>query len=139
MSNEHENMHSSINIAIVSGIVDSLPKINTSSNNSQYAVWSISVIKLIKARDSQETKRITSWFNLISYSQTIVDMCSKLRKGDKILAQGSLNVRTWNDQDTNQKKTKYEINVETLSVFNDKDSSFAPDTGYDSDTEAMPF
>ncbi len=132
--NENENMHSSINRTTLSGMVDSLPKINTSSNNSQYAVWSIAVTKLIKTRDTQETKRITSWFNLISYNQTIVDMCSKLRKGDKILIEGPLNVRTWNDQDTNQKKTKYEINVETMTLLSDIGSS-SFDSGSSSDSE----
>lgn len=144
--NEHENMHSSINTSMLSGIVDSLPKINTSSSNSQYAVWSISVVKLIKSRDSQETKRITSWFSLISYNQTVVDMCAKLNKGDKILVQGSLNVRTWQDQETEKKKTKYEINVETMTLLSGgslDSSSHSSDAdegshGY-SDNSAIPF
>lgn len=140
-NHDNENIPgASVNLVILSGTVDSMPKINTASNSSQYAVWSIAVSKLIKSRETDEMRQISSWYNLISYNQNIVDICSKLKKGDEILIQGSLNVRTWVDQDSNQKRTKYEINVEKIS----KSSSGSAGRGNSNSNEdmlsdAMPF
>ena len=141
MSNDSDNVSgSSVNLVILSGTVDSMPKINTASNNSQYAVWSIAVSKLIKSRETDEMRQISSWYNLISYNQNIVDICSKLKKGDEILIQGALNVRTWVDQDSNQKRTKYEINVEKISkisgMIHNKGHASSNDDGL---SDAMPF
>lgn len=131
---------SDINLCILSGTLDAMPKIINTQNNTQGIALSLAVSRVIKDKLTQDLKDLTSWYNLVSYNDTVVNIGSKLKKGQKILAQGSLSVRSWMDQ-TGQKRIRYELNMEKLQAFptnSHSDSSAAFDLSSDVE-DGLPF
>lgn len=131
---------SDINLCILSGTLDVMPKIITTQNNTQGIALSLAVQRTIKDKLTQDFKEHTSWYNLVSYNEAVVQVGSKLKKGQKVLAQGSLSVRSWMDQ-TGQKRIRYELNMEKLQLLgggSSSDSSTAFDISNDVE-DGLPF
>jgi len=106
---------SDINVSIMSGALDSVPRIVTTKNDNQAVSFSLAVSRQVMVDDN--AKSMTSWYNIASYNSSVVETCSKLNKGDKLIIQGALTVRSWVDQATNQKKLRYEIVADRVSLI----------------------
>jgi len=108
-------MSSDVNVCIMSGFLDSDPKVSQTKNNSQAVSLSLASTRQITIEN--DSRVMTSWFNIAAYNQSVVELFSKMSKGQPVLVQGSLNVRSWMDQETNQKKLRYEIIADKVKII----------------------
>ena len=127
------------NLVVLSGTIDDQPKIINTQNGTQGVAISLSVAKTIKDRMTGDMKSINSWYKLVSYNQAVFSTASKLSKGQKILVQGPLNIRSWQDQ-SGQKRTIYEISMEKVTVIGGGGSiSSEADSNFDMQEDSVPF
>lgn len=109
------------NTIVLSGTLDSEPQIKAIKGDSKTVSFSLAVNKMITT-DEGQTRQITSWFNIASYNNSVVDACTKLKKGDQVILSGTLNVRSWKD-DSDKKRTKYEIVTDKLKSIQDSQNT----------------
>lgn len=121
---EHsENLAVDTNIAIISGVLDDAPRIMHTKNNDRAISFNIAVLRTVQSAEGVKT--YNSWFNIASFNESVVTKVENLAKGSKVLVQGAINVRTWVDQANGQKRTRYEIITDQVTVLNTQESEGA--------------
>lgn len=122
---------SDINVCIMSGALDSMPRVNKTKNDNSAVSFSMAVNRQINTADG--LTNMTSWYNVGSFNQGVVEMCGKLNKGDRVIVQGALTVRTWMDQASGQKKLRYEISADRVTVVGASDTNLEARNAIESD------
>ena len=78
-----------------------------SSSTTSIANFTLAVDRKFK---SQSGERETDFINFVAFGKTAENICKYFSKGSKILIEGRLQVRNWEDKDGNR-RTSYEIVV----------------------------
>jgi len=73
---------------------------------------------------SGEQKEITDWHNVVGWGKT-ADIFEQLnvRKGTSLFVEGSVSYRSWDDQNTGQKRYITEINIDVFQLLSKADST----------------
>lgn len=112
---EGKSTGADLNIVIISGTLDSDPKVNFTKNDNKAVSFSLAVGRAVNT--DQGVKTYTSWFNIASFNSAVIETVEKLNKGDRVALQGPLNVRSWVDSASGQKRLRYEIMAERVNVI----------------------
>ena len=89
---------STINKVIVLGNVGKDPDIRTFQDGSKVANFSMATSDVWTDRKTGERKEKTEWHKITVINEKIVDVIAKyVRKGSKILIEGQLHTRKWDD------------------------------------------
>lgn len=78
-----------------------------------------------------EHKRV-DWFDTVCFGKTAELMGNSLHKGSKVLVEGELNIDSWSDKTTGQKKYRTKIianHIEFLDTKKDTTDKFAEQFG----------
>ena len=97
-----------------------------SSSTTSIANFTLAVDRKFK---SQSGERETDFINFVAFGKTAENICKYFSKGSKILIEGRLQVRNWEDKDGN-KRTSYEIVVTEFDFVesrSDKPISYTED------------
>ena len=62
----------------------------------------------------------TEWHNLVAWAKNADLVQNYLRKGSLVYIEGSLQTRSWDDQNTGQKRYKTEVNVQRIQFLEKK-------------------
>lgn len=91
-----------------------------------------------------ETREDTEWFRVIAWNK-LAEICAQyLSKGSKVYIEGRLQTRSWDDQQTGQKRYSTEVVANDMIMLDTKrDGAPAnfddvPDVGYGHDSEPEP-
>lgn len=132
---------SEINKAIVEGRVGQDPYIG---ENSSRASFSIANNQSYKNRDGEKVER-TFWINCVAFSHTATFIEKWIKKGDKVVVEGKISSRSFEDKEGVKKHTT-EIIIDNISKQNWEKSnnnagnSDVPNKDVSSDqTDDLPF
>lgn len=106
-------MRSDINLYIVSGTLDAEPKVSYTKNDNKIVSINLAVASVINSDEGQKT--ITSWRKVVCFNSNVSVIAEKLQKGDQVLVQGPISVRTWVDNASGQKRSSYEVVASSIT------------------------
>ena len=116
----------------------------TSTTNTQVSLFTLAVNRRYV---EQGKERETDFFNLTSFGKTAEFIGKYFKKGQQVLVEGRIQNRTWDDQQTGQKRYATDFIVEQCyfadSNKNTKDETAQPTLEDDfitvDETEELPF
>ena len=137
-----------LNKVMLIGNIGKDPEIRMTATGRKKVSFSLATSR--RYRDaSGEQKEITDWHNVVGWGKT-ADIFEQLniRKGTSLFVEGSISYRSWDDQNTGQKKYITEINLDVFQLLSKADSTspayvdrtytYATPTG-EADLNDLPF
>jgi|SRR5450756_205583 single-strand DNA-binding protein len=118
----------SVNKVILIGHLGADPEMSTTQQGTSLAKFRLATTETWKDRTSGERQERTEWHSVVAWDK-LAQICGEyLHKGKMVYVEGSLQTRSWDDQN-GQKRYKTEIkahNVLMLSPRTDAGSREAP-------------
>jgi single-strand DNA-binding protein len=97
-------MANDFNQVLITGRLGKDPEIRRLNNGDSVASFSVAVGESWKDKNSGERKEKTEWVNISVFNDNLVKIAeSYLKKGSRVLVQGKLKTRKWQDQSGNDK------------------------------------
>jgi single-strand DNA-binding protein len=109
-------MAGSINKVILIGNLGADPEIRALPSGQMVANLSVATSEVYNDREGQRQER-TEWHRVVAYAKTAELAERYLRKGSKVYVEGRIHYRSWDDQQTGQKKYATEIVVNQLTFL----------------------
>jgi single-strand DNA-binding protein len=109
-------MAGSVNKVILIGNLGADPEIRALPSGQMVANLSVATSEVYNDREGQRQER-TEWHRVVAYAKTAELAERYLRKGSKVYVEGRLHYRSWDDQQTGQKKYATEIVVNQLTFL----------------------
>jgi single-strand DNA-binding protein len=106
-----------LNKVMLIGNLGKDPEIRMTATGRKKVSFSLATSR--RYRDaSGEQKEITDWHNVVGWGKT-ADIFEQLniRKGTSLFVEGSISYRSWDDQNTGQKKYITEINLDVFQLL----------------------
>src|SRR5213078_3491264 len=96
------------NKVIVAGHLGADPEMRFTPNGSPVASFRIAVSRMVGRSDTGDRREETDWFNVVAWNK-LAEFCNQyLTKGQRVLVDGRLQTRSWEDQ-SGQKQYRTEI------------------------------
>lgn len=133
----------SVNKVILIGHLGADPEVSTTQQGTALAKFRIATTETWKDRTSGERQERTEWHSIVAWDK-LAQICGEyLHKGKMVYVEGSLQTRSWDDQN-GQKRYKTEIkanNVLMLSPRVDGGKDLVPATpaGTPDEEDDVPF
>ena len=89
-------MSQSVNKVILVGNLGKDAELRTTKDGQKMVKLSLATKDNWKDKDGTRKERV-EWHNVIIFSETIADIASTLKKGDKVYIEGQLQTRKWMD------------------------------------------
>ena len=112
-----------LNKVMLIGNIGKDPEIRMTATGRKKVSFSLATSR--RYRDAAgEQKEITDWHNVVGWGKT-ADIFEQLniRKGTSLFVEGSISYRSWDDQNTGQKKYITEINLDVFQLLSKADST----------------
>ena len=103
--------------AQVLGNVGGDPVYQVSSNGYAIAKFSIASTSRHKSGPNGTYVDHTSWHNAVVFDKLAELVRERVKKGDRLLIDGRLNVSSWDDKETAKKRFRTDIIVEDISLL----------------------
>jgi len=138
-------MTASINKVILMGNLGKDPETRTLESGAVMCRFSIATTETYKNRKSGERTSHTEWHNITLW-RGLAEMADKyLHKGDKVLIEGKIRTRSWEDKESGQTRYTTEILADQMQMMggnkktvNPNDENSANETPTDSFVEESP-
>ncbi len=112
-------MAGSLNKVILIGYLGRDPEIKSLENGVKMARFSIATKEIFKNKSGDKTEH-TEWHNIVLWRNLANIAELILKKGDQVLIEGRIRNRSWEDQETKQKRYSFEIMGDQLTLLNSK-------------------
>lgn len=110
-------MSGSVNRVILVGNLGSEPESKTTSSGQVVTTFSLATSETFNNREGERQER-TEWHRVQAWGK-LAELCERyLSKGKKVYVEGRIQTRSWDDQQTGQKRYSTEI-VANQMVFID--------------------
>lgn len=107
---------SSVNKVIIIGNLGADPEIRTTQSGQTVAQLSIATSDTFTDKQGNRQER-TEWHTVIAWAK-LAELCQRyLAKGRKVYVEGRLQTRSWEDQQTGQKRYKTEIRAREITFL----------------------
>lgn len=90
------------------GRIGNDPELKTSAQGKPYVKLSLATHAYRKGKEGGKPEEITHWHRVMVFGTQASTCATWLRKGSQVLVEGSIEVRTWND-DKGEKQTANSI------------------------------
>ncbi len=107
------------NKVILCGNVGKDPEVRTTPAGQTVATFSLATSRRWRDRDGNKEEQ-TEWHNIVVWGKTAEVADKYVRKGDKLLVEGRLQTRSWEDRTSGEKRYKTEIVCESLQMLGSK-------------------
>jgi single-strand DNA-binding protein len=111
------------NKAILGGRMAVEPELKTTPNGVQFTSFTVAVNRRYTGASKQE--RQTDFINIVAWRNTAEFVVRYFRKGSSICVVGSIQVRSWTDQN-GQKRYATEVVADEVNFVDSKSESAAP-------------
>ena len=109
-------MARSVNKAILVGNVGKDPEIKFLPSGQAVANLTLATSERFKDKSGEFQER-TEWHNLVAYQRTAEIIRDYVKKGSKLYVEGRIQTRSWDDQQSGQKRYRTEIIVNELVLL----------------------
>ena len=121
-------MAGSVNKVILIGRLGRDPELKYTPSGAPVAKFSLATDESFKDRTGEQQKR-TEWHTIIAWNK-LAEICGQyLAKGKQIYIEGSIRSRQWDDKQTGQKRTAYEIIAQRMQMLGSRADSERPAAG----------
>ena len=110
-------MGKSVNKVILIGTLGKDPELKYTPQGTAVTKFSMATNESFKDKQSGEWKERTDWHNIVCWQRTAEIAGEYLKKGRHVYLEGRMNTRSWEDQNTKQKKYMTEIVVNDLVLL----------------------
>lgn len=115
------------------------PEIRYTPQGNAVTQFTVASNRTWRTADGQ-THDDTEWFNVVAWNK-LAEICQQyLRKGSRVYIEGRLQTRSWDDQETGQKRYKTEVIASDMIMLDSRNSNNGEysdtDAAYDQDIEA---
>lgn len=76
-----------------------------------------------RQKQGEEWVDKTEWHNVVAFKRTAEIIRDYVKKGSKVMIEGKIQTRSWDDKDSGQKKYRTEIIVNDLTLLGDSQGS----------------
>ncbi len=111
-----------VNKVILVGNVGKDPEIRATQGGMSIASFALATTDRTKGQDGQWTDK-TEWHNLVAFQRTAEIVRDYVKKGSQIYVEGKIQTRSWDDNESGQKKYKTEILVNDLQLLGGRGES----------------
>jgi single-strand DNA-binding protein len=112
-----------LNKAMLLGRMTQDPQVRSTANGQNVASFGVATNRRWKDRNTNEMKEEVQFHNIVAWGK-LGDICSQyMHKGMKILIEGRIQNRSWDDQQTGQKKYRTEIVADNIIMLDSKGGS----------------
>jgi single-strand DNA-binding protein len=123
-----------MNKVMVIGFVERDPEVGRTAHGQAVASFSVSTQRRWTT-NAGEARESTEWFNVIAWGRLAETMGQRLRKGQRIYAQGHLQTRSWQDAE-GQRHVRTEVVAEKVIPMDGRNA--IAERNLQSDSEEMP-
>lgn len=103
-------MAGSINKVILVGNVGNDPEVKTMQSGDRVANFTVATSESWKDKATGERKERTEWHRVVCFNQNLVSVIENyVKKGSKLYIEGQNETRSWEDNQTGQKKYVTEV------------------------------
>lgn len=131
-----------INKVIIVGNLGRDPEMRYTGNGSPVTSFSVAVTRRWKSAEG-EAREDTEWFNVVCWSKLAEIANQYLAKGRQVYIEGRMQTRSWDDQQSGEKKYKTELIANEMQMLGQRgegsDSQPAAAAPENLDFENMPF
>ncbi len=118
-----------LNKVMLLGRMTQDPQSRSTASGQNVASFSIATNRRWKDRNNGEMKEEVQFHNIVAWGK-LGDICSQyMRKGTRILVEGRIQNRSWDDPQTGQKKYRTEIVAENIIMLDSKSGAGSPEGG----------
>jgi single-strand DNA-binding protein len=115
-------MAKSVNKVILLGNVGKDPDVHVTPTGTVVSTFSLATSDRIKDQ-SGNWRDQSEWHNLVAFKRTAEIVRDYVKKGSKVYVEGKLQTRSWNDEETKQKKYRTEVVVLDLGLLSSANGS----------------
>jgi len=109
-------MAKSVNKATLIGNVGKDPEVKFLPSGSAVANFTLATSERFKDKGGEFQER-TEWHNLVAYQRLAEIVRDYVKKGSKVYVEGRIQTRSWDDQQSGQKRYRTEIVVNDLVLL----------------------
>ena len=109
-------MAKSLNKATLIGNVGKDPEVKFLPSGSAVANFTLATSERFKDKSGEFQER-TEWHNLVAYQRLAEIIRDYVKKGSKLYVEGRIQTRSWDDQQSGQKRYRTEIVVNDLVLL----------------------
>ncbi len=114
-------MAKGMNKVFLLGHAGKAPEIRATQNGVTVANFSLATAD--RQKQGEEWVDKTEWHNIVAFKRTAEVIRDYVKKGSKVMIEGKIQTRSWDDKDSGQKKYRTEIIVNDLTLFGDSQGS----------------
>ncbi len=115
-------MAGSVNKVILIGRLGRDPELKYTPSGASVAKFSLATDEAFKDRAGEQQKH-TEWHNIVAWGK-LAEICGEyLTKGKQVYIEGSIRSRQWDDKQTGNKRTAYEIVAQKMTMLGSKAES----------------
>lgn len=104
------------NKIIIAGNLTRDPEMRTTPSGAQVCRISLAVNRSYRGSDGNQVEQ-TSFFDCSAWGKVAEIFAQYLHKGDPLLVSGRMDQRSWEDQQTHQKRYAFEVSVEDFNFL----------------------
>jgi single-strand DNA-binding protein len=108
-----------MNIVIIMGNLGKDPEMRYTTSGAAVANFSVAINENY-TNEAGEKQEKTTWINCVAWKKTAENCSQYLHKGSKVLVQGRIQVRSWDDKDTGKKRYSTEVVAERVTFLDGK-------------------
>ncbi|MQA00832.1 MAG: single-stranded DNA-binding protein [Dehalococcoidia bacterium] len=139
-----------LNKCMIIGNLGADPEMRYTANGNAVTTFSVATSRRFTDA-SGERREETEWFRVVTWSRLAETCAQYLAKGRQVYVEGRMQTRSWDDQQTGQKRYMTELVAEEVKFLGSREDrggggggfspSFAagPDTEGDIDPDDLPF
>lgn len=105
-----------LNKAIIIGNVTQDPEVRTTPSGDKVANFSVATNLIWKDRSTGEKQQKTEFHNVVAWRRLAEISEQYLNKGGLVMIEGRIETRSWEDQNSGQKKYRTEIIAENMQL-----------------------
>jgi len=105
-----------LNKAIIIGNVTQDPEVRTTPSGDKVVNFSVATNRIWKDKTTGEKQQKAEFHNIVAWRRLAEIVEQYLNKGSLVMIEGRIETRSWDDQNSGQKKYKTEIVAENIQL-----------------------
>jgi single-strand DNA-binding protein len=130
-------MAATLNKVILMGNLGKDPETRTLETGVVMTRFSLATSERFKNKQTGEKNSHTEWHNIVLW-RSLAEVADKyLKKGDKILIEGRIRTRSWEDKESGQTRYSTEVLGDQMQMISTKKNEKSPQPSQENDSESF--